>query len=35
LVHIRQQHLSEQGQKFRRLFGLKRYNINQINDQKN
>jgi hypothetical protein len=35
LVRIRQQRLSKRGQKFRRLLGLKRYNINQINDQKN
>lgn len=35
LVRIRQQRLSTRGQKFRRLLGLKRYNIHQINDQKN
>jgi hypothetical protein len=35
LVRIRQQRLSKRGQKFRRLLGLKRYNINQINDSKN
>jgi len=35
LVRIRQQRLSKRGQKFRRLLGLKRHNINQINDQKN
>lgn len=35
LVRIRQQRLSKRGQKFRRLLGLKRYNIHQINDQKN
>ena len=28
LVRIRQQRLSKRGQKFRRLLGLKRYNIN-------
>jgi hypothetical protein len=32
LVRIRQQHLSKRGQKFRRLLGLKRYNISKIND---
>ena len=31
LVRIRQQRLSKQGQKFRRLLGLRRCNINQIN----
>jgi hypothetical protein len=31
LVRIRQQRLSKRGQKFRRLLGLKRCNINQIN----
>lgn len=35
LVRIRQQRLSKRGQKFRRLLGLKRYNINQINDSQN
>lgn len=35
LVRIGQQRLSKRGQKFRRLLGLKRHNINQINDQKN
>jgi hypothetical protein len=35
LVRIRQQRLSKRGQKFRRLLGLKRHNIHQINDQKN
>ena len=35
LVRIRQQCLSKRGQKFRRLLGLKRHNIHQINDQKN
>jgi hypothetical protein len=34
LVRIRQQRLSKRGQKFRRLLGLKRYNINQINASK-
>jgi len=32
LVRIHQQRLSKRGQKFRRLLGLKRYNINQINN---
>jgi hypothetical protein len=32
LVRIRQQRLSKRGQKFRRLLGLRRHNINQIND---
>lgn len=31
LVRIRQQRLSKRGQKFRRLLGLRRCNINQIN----
>jgi hypothetical protein len=35
LVRIRQQRLSTRGQKFRRWLGLKRHNLNQINDQKN
>jgi hypothetical protein len=35
LVRVGQQRLSKRGQKFRRLLGLKRHNINQINDQKN
>lgn len=35
LVRIAQQRLSKRGQKFRRLLGLKRHNINQINDPKN
>ena len=35
LVRIRQQRLSKRGQKFRRLLGLKRYNVRQINDSKN
>jgi hypothetical protein len=35
LVRISQQRLSKRGQKFRRWLGLKRHNINQINDQKN
>jgi hypothetical protein len=32
LVRIRQQRLSKRGQKFRRLLGLRRCNINQINE---
>jgi hypothetical protein len=32
LVRIRQQCLSKRGQNFRRLFGLRSHNINQIND---
>jgi hypothetical protein len=32
LVRIRQQRLSKRGQKFRRLLGLKRHNVNQINN---
>ncbi len=32
LVRIRQQRLSKRGQKFRRLLGLRRHNVNQIND---
>ena len=35
LVRVGQQRLSKRGQKFRRLLGLKRHNIHQINDQKN
>jgi hypothetical protein len=35
LVRVRQQRLSKRGQKFRRLLGLKRCSINQINDSKN
>ena len=35
LVRIRQQRLSKRGQKFRRLLGLRRCNVNQINDSKN
>lgn len=35
LVRIGQQRLSTRGQKFRRWLGLKRHNINQINDYKN
>src|SRR2546425_10515950 len=35
LVRIHQERLSKRGQKFRRLLGLKRHNIMQINDQKN
>jgi DDE family transposase len=35
LVRIGQQRLSKRGQTFRRLLGLKRHNIRQINDQKN
>ena len=35
LVRIRQRHLSKRAQKIRRLLGLRRRNINQINNQKN
>lgn len=35
LVRIRQQRLSKRGQKFRRLLGLRRRNINQNHDSKN
>jgi hypothetical protein len=35
LVRVAQQRLSKRGQKFRRLLGLKRPNINQINGHKN
>ena len=35
LVRVSQQRLSTRGQKFRRLLGLKRHNIHQINDHKN
>lgn len=35
LVRIRQRRLSKRGQKFRRLLGLRRRNINQINGSKN
>jgi hypothetical protein len=35
LVRVAQQRLSKRGQKFRRWLGLKRHNINQINDHKN
>jgi Transposase DDE domain len=35
LVRVSQQHLSKRGQKFRRWLGLKRHNINQINNHKN
>ena len=35
LVRVGQQRLSKRGQKFRRLLGLKRHNMHQINDQKN
>ena len=35
LVRVGQQRLSKRGQKFRRLLGLKRHNIHQINHQKN
>ena len=35
LVRVSQQRLSKRGQKFRRLLGLKRHNINQINNHKN
>jgi len=34
LVRIRQQHLSKRGQKFRRLLGLRRRNVNEINGSK-
>jgi len=32
MVRIRQQRLSKRAQKFRRLLGLRRRNVNQIND---
>ena len=35
LVRIRQRCLSKRGQKFRRLLGLKRRNVNQNNGSKN
>jgi DDE family transposase len=35
MVRIRQQRLSKRAQKFRRLLGLRRRNVNQINDSKN
>lgn len=35
LVHIRQQHLSQRAQKFRRLLGLRHHKINEINHPKN
>jgi hypothetical protein len=35
LGRIRQRHLSKRAQKIRRLLGLRRRNINQINNQKN
>ena len=35
LVRIHQQRLSKRGQKFRRLLGLRRHNVNQINGSKN
>jgi len=35
MVRIRQQRLSKRAQKFRRLLGLRRRNINQINSSKN
>ena len=35
LVRIRQQRLSKRGQKFRRLLGLKRHNINKISNSQN
>jgi hypothetical protein len=35
LVRVRQQRLSKRAQKFRRLLGLKRHNVNQINNSKN
>jgi len=34
LVRIRQHQLSKRGQKFRRLLGLRRYNLSQINTSK-
>jgi hypothetical protein len=34
LVRIRQHQLSKRGQKFRRLLGLRRYNLSQINNSK-
>jgi hypothetical protein len=34
MVRIRQQRLSKRAQKFRRLLGLRRRNINQINGPK-
>ena len=34
LVRIRQQHLSKRAQKFRRLLGLRRHNVNQNNGSK-
>jgi hypothetical protein len=34
LVRVAQQRLSKREQKFRRLLGLKRHNVHQINDQK-
>jgi hypothetical protein len=34
LVRIHQQRLSKRGQKFRRLLGLRRHNVNQINGSK-
>jgi hypothetical protein len=34
LVRIRQQRLSKRGQKFRRLLGLRRHNLNQISSLK-
>jgi len=35
MVRIRQQRLSKRAQKFRRLLGLRRRNVNQINTSKN
>ena len=35
MVRIRQQRLSKRAQKFRRLLGLRRRNVHQINDSKN
>ena len=35
MVRIRQQRLSKRAQKFRRLLGLRRRNVNQINNSKN
>jgi hypothetical protein len=34
-VRMHQERLSKRGQQFRRLLGLKRHNIMQINDQQN
>ena len=35
LVRICQQRLSKRGQKFRRLLGLKRHNLNKISNSQN